>query len=315
MPTRIAIIGAGGLGTPAAWAIASGFKGGDSLEVSIIDPDKVELSNLNRQVLFQSADLGLPKAAVLAGRLSALYPNLQLGFLAVEAAVDAGSIFSLLEGAGIVLECSDSTETKFLVNDYCVARKIPFAYGGVVGTAGQLLEYAPGGSAAGCLRCLFGAFSAREIDSQTATCRSAGIVGPIAGQVGMWQGAFALAASRPGFHRESRLIRVGGFGRRVTQTAVEPSAECPLGCGIERLNLLDLRARTCPSTFVFTKVALEQMAEGAVVDARYSSAESASNVSRSLSQEGHSIIGSQQLDSTTWRVLIRKRNGRPMELL
>jgi molybdopterin/thiamine biosynthesis adenylyltransferase len=318
MSFKIVIIGAGGLGTPAAWALATADLTAPAshpptpIEITIVDPDQIELSNLNRQVLFQTSDIGLLKAEILAARLSQLYPSANLHFIPIIAKLDESNIDALLNEASFVLECSDSTAAKFLVNDYCVTNGIPFVYAGVVGTSGQLLHYTPSttqsASRGGCLRCLFGDFTESDYISQSTTCRQAGIIGPIAGEVGMYQGGLAagfIAGLAP--EHRSYLLRFNSFGLAQVTYPVPPSVDCPLGCGINNLTILDLRSRTCPSTFVFTKLALEQMAELTVIDARYSSAESARNVSRSLGEEGHRIIGSQQLDRQTWRVLIQKR--------
>ncbi len=318
MAQKILIIGAGGLGTPAAWAIASSpaLVPDRPLTISIIDPESVELSNLNRQVLFTMADLGKPKAELLAATLASLYPCAPIKYESICDSLNRTNIFHHLAGVDLVLECSDSTEVKFLVNDHCVTNGIPFIYAGVVGTAGQLLAYNSLEPRGGCLRCMFGDFTQHDLDQQTASCRQAGIVGPIAGQVGLAQGALAAAAlSGASLPAPSLFWRFTEFGGKVTASGIVPDPDCALGCGLQHVTLLDMRKRTCPSTFVFTKLALEQMAEETVVDARYSSAESAANVSRSLREEGHRIIGTHRVDSETWRVLIQKRTIRLEELV
>ncbi len=182
---RILIVGVGGLGVPAAWSLA---RDGAS-RLTIVDPDPVELSNLARQVIFRASDLGAPKVTAAASWISARYPSCKVDHHAV--ALDASNAMDLVAAHEFVIDATDDPATKFLINDVCVAARIPFVYGGVIGMTGQAMSVVPGESA--CLRCVFeNPPGADEI----ATCREAGILGPVAGAIGMIQAAEAMRASR-----------------------------------------------------------------------------------------------------------------------
>lgn len=174
---KILVIGAGGLGLPAASSAA----GGGAARITLIDPDMVELSNLPRQTLFFDRDLGRPKAQVAAQRLEQHFPGLQVQ--AIVGRLEAGNALELIRAHDIVIDATDDPAAKFLINDACLAASRPFVYGGVLGFQGQALAVLPGRSA--CLRCLFEGVPAAE---EVASCREAGILGPVAGFIGIVQG-------------------------------------------------------------------------------------------------------------------------------
>jgi len=174
------ILGAGGLGCPAALALRDEARArGLSLRMVIVDPDRVDRSNLSRQILFTDADVGLPKAEVAARKLSA-----EARVERFEAATAAG----LLLGADVLLDGTDDFATRFLANDEALARGIPLVHGAVLGWIGQMLSVVPGRT--GCLRCLFeGPPPAGAVPA----CAEAGVASPLCGVVGA---SMALAAVR-----------------------------------------------------------------------------------------------------------------------
>ncbi len=172
------LIGAGGLGCPLALELARAGR------VVLVDDDVVELSNLARQVLFRTEDVGKPKVFAAAEALR------RRGFTHVEpvrARFDEDSARALLAGADVVCDGSDNLATKFLVNDACVATGKRFVIGGVVGHAGQVFPVRPGVDA--CYRCLFEAPPDGELES----CADAGVLGPTCAIVAAWQARAALA--------------------------------------------------------------------------------------------------------------------------
>jgi molybdopterin-synthase adenylyltransferase len=143
----VLIVGIGGLGIPAAAALVrAGVK-----RLGLIDPDPVELSNLPRQVIYGTSDIGTPKVVAAARRLRAMRPGLE-----IETYCDEFSPANAREMAAayqFVVDATDSPVAKFLINDICIALGRPFVYGGVLGMTGQTMTVLPGQTA--CLRCIF----------------------------------------------------------------------------------------------------------------------------------------------------------------
>jgi molybdopterin-synthase adenylyltransferase len=180
---RILIVGIGGLGVPAAWALARAGIG----HLTLIDPDPVELSNLPRQVIYRDADLGKPKAECAAVRLRQHFPKTK-----IDARPIAFELHNAVELAGahdFLVDGTDNPAAKFLINDAALKTARPFVYGGVLGMSGQAMTIVPGRSA--CLRCLF---EEPPDPEEIASCREAGIVGPVAGVIALVQAAEAIAS-------------------------------------------------------------------------------------------------------------------------
>jgi molybdopterin-synthase adenylyltransferase len=170
---KILIVGAGGLGIPAAWALARG--GVKSL--TLVDPDPVELSNLPRQFIFTDADIGRPKVEAAREHLVERFPGVSIDARAI--ALDESNAAALIGGHSFIIDATDSPSVKFLINDVCVRLGVPFVYAGVIGIRGQAMTVLPRRSA--CLRCLF---EEPPGDDEAASCRDAGIIGPVAGAIG-----------------------------------------------------------------------------------------------------------------------------------
>jgi len=176
----VAVVGAGGLGSPAILYLAAAGVG----RLTVIDDDRVSLDNLQRQVLHDTAGVGEPKTHSAVRRVDALNPAVRVR--TVERRLDAGNAEELLTGHDVVVEGSDTLATKFAVNDACVRLGITAVIGGVVRFDGQVVTVPPG---APCYRCLFGAEPDRGL---VPTCSGAGVLGPVAGMVGSLQAAEAL---------------------------------------------------------------------------------------------------------------------------
>lgn len=201
------ILGAGGLGCPAALALRELAPG---LRLRIVDPDRVERSNLARQILFDDADLGAPKALVAAQKVS--------GEGRV-ARFDADTATGLLEGAHVLLDGTDDFATRFLANDVALQRGIPLVHGAVLGWAGQLMTVVRGGP---CLRCLF---EGPPPPGALPTCAEAGVAAPLCGVVGAKMAGAALAVLR-GSPRTGVLERWDGAKARPLQLQHDPECRC-----------------------------------------------------------------------------------------
>jgi molybdopterin-synthase adenylyltransferase len=167
------LLGIGGLGCPAALALS---ELAPDLRLVLVDPDRVERSNLPRQILFSDADVGQPKAVAASRKLPFARPRV-LRF-------EQSTADDLLQGIDVVLDGTDDAATRFFANDECVRRGIPLVHGAAVGWTGQLLTIVPGSP---CLRCLF------EAPPQPGpTCAEAGVLAPLCGLVGTEMARAAL---------------------------------------------------------------------------------------------------------------------------
>jgi adenylyltransferase/sulfurtransferase len=177
---RVLVVGAGGLGSPAALYLAAAGCG----TLGLVDFDVVDLSNLQRQVLFQTADLGQPKALAAATRLAALNPEIHINTHPLE--LVAANAAGLVGQYDLVLDGSDRLATRYLVNDACVLLRRPLVSAAIHRFEGQLLTYIPGDSA--CYRCAF----PNGRNAIVANCATAGVLGVLPGVLGTLQATEAL---------------------------------------------------------------------------------------------------------------------------
>lgn len=181
--SRVLIVGAGGLGCPAALHLAAGGAG----FLRIVDGDRVEASNLHRQTFYGIHDIGAPKPWLAKRRIEEMHP-----YCKVEAVTERfapGTADRLLQDIDLVLDCSDNFATKYLINDRCVAAAIPFVQASIYQNHAQLLSYRPGISA--CLRCV----SPEQPPADCVeSCTDSGVLGASTGIVGSWQALEAIKA-------------------------------------------------------------------------------------------------------------------------
>lgn len=174
--SHVLIIGAGGLGSPAAMYLAAAGIG----SISIVDDDKVDLSNLQRQILHRFSDLGRPKVESARDTLVSINPDLQLTPLATR--LDADNLAQHLAGIDLVLDCSDNFTTRFAVNDACTRHGIPLVSGAAIRFEGQLGVFDSRDPSSPCYRCLY-----KEGEGETETCADNGVLSPMVGIIGSMQ--------------------------------------------------------------------------------------------------------------------------------
>ena len=175
----VLVIGAGALGSPVGLYLAGAGVG----RIGIVDDDAVELSNLHRQLLHFTPDLGTPKSESAAAKLRFLNPDVVIEPYQVRVA--AANAPALVEGQDLVVDCSDSFATRYAVNAACCAARVPVVEAGVLGMAGMVMSIKPGRTA--CYRC---AFPTAPADAPR--CADAGVLGPAAGVIGSLQAMEAL---------------------------------------------------------------------------------------------------------------------------
>ena len=178
---QVLIIGAGGLGSPAALYLAAAGVG----TVGIVDADVVDLSNLQRQIIHGTLDVGLPKVESARQRMLEINPHIEV--VTYREYLTSANILKVLDGWDFVIDGTDNFPAKFLINDACVMKGIPFSHGGIMRFRGQLMTVVPHESP--CYRCVF-----KEPPPKGAvpSCREAGVIGAIAGVVGSLQALEAV---------------------------------------------------------------------------------------------------------------------------
>ncbi|HYA36269.1 MAG TPA: HesA/MoeB/ThiF family protein [Candidatus Binataceae bacterium] len=217
---RVLIVGAGGLGVPAAAVMVRA----QVASIALVDPDPVELSNLHRQVIYSEADIGRPKVEAAESHLRELGGASEIE--PIVGRLDAANADSMVSRFDFVIDATDDPAAKFLINDTCVRLGRSFSYGGVLAMSGQTMTVIPRRTA--CLRCLFEeAPDANEV----ASCREAGILGPVAGLIGTVQAEEAirvLNGARPQF--AGSIFSYDGAGSaRIRITEVKPRPGCICG--------------------------------------------------------------------------------------
>ena len=225
---RVLIIGAGGLGSPAGLYLAAAGVG----QLGIVDHDTVEISNLQRQILHDTASVGRSKLESARERLEAINPHVEIETF--ETRLEASNALDILEGFDVVVDGSDNFPTRYLVNDACVLLGIPFAYGAILRFEGQASLFgAPGGP---CYRCLF-----REPPPAglVPSCAEAGVLGVLPGIVGAIQATEALKwILGAGDPLAGRLLLIDALRMEFRSLDIPADPECAV-CG-ERPSITEL---------------------------------------------------------------------------
>lgn len=218
---KVLLVGAGGLGSPVAYYLAAAGVG----TLGIVDFDTVDTSNLQRQTLHTSADVGRPKVESAAEKLRALNPHVDV--VPHRERLTASNAMSIIGNYDFVVEATDSLAAKFLINDACVLAGKPFSHGGVLRFEGEAMTYAPGHA---CYRCIFNAPPAA---GQTQTSAQVGVAGPVAGVIGALQATEVLKYfTGTGKLLTDRLLTIDASEMEFHTINVRRSAHCPI-CGQE----------------------------------------------------------------------------------
>ena len=144
--SKVVVVGCGALGTHASSMLVRAGVG----ETTVVDPDRVDITNLHRQTLFGEDAVGNPKAETAQGMLRSI--NSEVGIKGIVARVTEDNVEDIIAGADAVIDGTDNMTARFIVNDACVKLRIPWVYGGAVGTSGMVFAVMPDGP---CLRCIF----------------------------------------------------------------------------------------------------------------------------------------------------------------
>ena len=219
------IVGMGGLGTPAAQFLAAAGVG----TITICDADQVDLTNLQRQLLYATADIGMRKVDAAAQRLTAVNPDVRIE--RIPARVGAPELAGLVAAADVVLDCCDNFATRHAVNAACVKARKPLVSGAALRFDGQLAVFDPRDPASPCYHCLFG--DGQEVEETR--CATMGVFAPLVGIVGATQAAEALKLlAGVGTSLAGRLLLVDALAMQWRELRVPRDPDCPVCAAVKR---------------------------------------------------------------------------------
>jgi len=222
-PRRVAMLGMGGLGCPAALALVEESRARQiPLELLLVDDDRVDLSNLARQTLYGPSDVGEWKVHAATRALQKLVPDAPVEVVPCVARFDESTVDNILNGVFLILDGTDSFETRFFANDRALAANLPLVHGAALGWIGQLTSILPGGP---CLRCLF---EGPPPPGSVPACRDAGVIGPLCALVGaaMASEAMALLSGEP-LRARGTLLRWDALAGTSRAIPIPRDPVCP----------------------------------------------------------------------------------------
>lgn len=213
------IIGAGGLGSPAALYLAASGVG----HITLVDDDVVDLTNLQRQIAHTTQRVGQPKVTSAAEAMGAINPGVRV--TALQARADAHLLDTLVREASVVLDCSDNYATRHAVNAACVRHARPLVAGAVIRFDAQITVVDPREPQAPCYACLFAA----DADFEEVACSTMGVFAPLVGVVGAMQAAEALKlVAGVGSSLAGRLMMLDGRTMDWSTLRTARAPHCPV---------------------------------------------------------------------------------------
>jgi adenylyltransferase/sulfurtransferase len=216
---RALIVGIGGLGNPAAQFLASAGIG----TLTLCDADAVDLTNLQRQILFAMPEVGMPKVEAATRRLKAINPEVALR--PVRERVGPEALRGLVAEADVVLDCTDNFATRHAINRACVEARVPLVSGAAIRFDGQLAVFDVRQPEAPCYHCLFG--EGEELEETR--CATMGVFAPLVGIVGATQAAEALKlVAGVGTSLAGRLLLVDALSMQWREVRVPRDPACPV---------------------------------------------------------------------------------------
>lgn len=217
MQARVLIVGAGGLGCPAAMYLAAAGVG----YLTIADHDRVEMSNLQRQIAHHTHDLGKPKAISTQKTLLALNPTIQVEALCER--LQGETLYAQVEQTDLVLDCSDNFATRFELNRACVATRTPLVSGAASRFEGQVAVFDPRRTDSPCYNCLY-----PDRGELAERCAETGVIAPLTGIIGSIQALEAIKVLLGiGHSLTGHLLLLDGMTMEWHRLALPPHPDCP----------------------------------------------------------------------------------------
>ena len=227
----VLIVGAGGLGSPALLYLAAAGVG----RLGLIDPDNVELSNLQRQIVHDTQRLEMPKVVSAAIRVRELNPDVIIETWKEKFSVE--NAMQLVDKFDFVIDGTDNFAVKYLINDTCVMAGMPFCHAGVLGFGGQTFTWEPPSGKYPCLRCIV---PEQPASADTPTCSSSGVLGAAVGVLGSFQAAEAVKSlAGIGERLTGRLLSVDTLAGRFTTVRTSADPHCPVCSSHPTISSLD----------------------------------------------------------------------------
>lgn len=219
LSSKVLVVGTGGLGSPIALYLAAAGVG----TIGLADPDEVDLSNLQRQIIHQTKDVGRKKVESGEESIRELNPDVKV--VPYPLALNAENADEIISGYDFVVEGTDNFASKFLINDACVLAGKPFSQGGILRFQGQTLTHAPGSA---CYRCVY---LEPPPAGSVPTCSEAGVLGAIAGMLGTIQAAEAVKSLLGiGKTLKNRLLMFDALDMNFRIIDIKRNPNCPI-CG------------------------------------------------------------------------------------
>ncbi|MGH8498639.1 MAG: HesA/MoeB/ThiF family protein [Methylococcales bacterium] len=221
LDARCLIIGMGGLGSPASMYLAAA--GAGTLVLS--DFDRVDLSNLQRQIIHSTLDIDKPKVESARERLNALNPAVKIEIY--NKRLDADELNREITAADVVLDCSDNFATRFAVNRACVATKTPLVSGAAIRFEGQVSVFDPRDASNPCYNCLYA-----DLDELSESCSQSGVIAPLTGIIGSIQALEAIKLiSNAGESLIGRLLLFDALSMEWNSMRFGKNPSCPTCSG------------------------------------------------------------------------------------
>ncbi len=217
---RVLVVGAGGLGSPIAFYLAAAGIG----TIGLIDADTVDLSNLQRQIIHHTADIGRPKVLSAEEKIHAM--NSDVKVVSYQKHLDAENALSIFSAFDYVIDGTDNFPAKFLINDAAFFSKKPLVHGGILRFDGQIITILPDESA--CYRCIFPSLPPEGL---VPSCQEAGVLGALAGLIGTLQATevlkLILGIGKP---LSNRILTYHALETSFREISIKRNPDCPL-CG------------------------------------------------------------------------------------
>lgn len=220
LDSHVAIIGLGGLGSPAALYLAAAGIG----ELTLIDSDELDLTNLQRQIAHREHNIGINKTESAKQTLHALNPEPVINCITRQLHND--DLSQLIEKVDVVIDATDNFDSRFEINKFCFQHKTPLVSGAAIRMEGQLSVYDFRNDDSPCYRCLY-----HEVEAQTETCSENGILGPVVGTIGSLQALEAIKAITDiGDSLQGQLLIFDAFSMDWRKMKLRKDPACPV-CG------------------------------------------------------------------------------------
>ena len=221
LDSHVLIIGAGGLGSPAALYLAASGVG----TITLVDHDVVDLTNLQRQIAHATDRIGQPKVQSAAQAMHAINPDVQVR--CIQQRADAALLDELVAQATVVLDCCDNYRTRQMVNAACVKHRTPLVAGAIIRFDGQITVFDPRQETSPCYACLF----APEENFEEVQCSTMGVLAPLVGIIGTMQAAEALKLiATVGTPLVGKLLMLDGLHMEWTRMRTSRNPDCTICC-------------------------------------------------------------------------------------